>query len=149
PAPHAAAPAHGAIERSVVTAADGAAALIVTAGACAVTVTAFGYEDAASAAAVGEGSTAALDVALSPFDSVVVSGTVRDGSGQGWPMYARVSVEGAPTPVYTDPFTGHYELKLPANTAHTVRVIAQYPGYEDVEQVVETAGESMTHDVEV
>jgi len=149
PVAHATVTATGVIERSVVTDADGAYSLILTAGDYDVTVTAFGYEDAASAAAVGEGSTAALDVALSPFDSVVVSGTVRDGSGQGWPMYARVSVEGAPTPVYTDPFTGHYELKLPANTAHTVRVIAQYPGYEDVEQVVETAGESMTHDVEV
>ena len=42
------------------------------------------------------------------------SGTVTDGSGHGWPLYATITVDGVPGgPVFTDPYTGHYSLTLP------------------------------------
>ncbi|WP_162606332.1 carboxypeptidase regulatory-like domain-containing protein [Jiangella asiatica] len=83
-------------------------------------------------AALVTGSTAAAEEA-----TAAVTGTVRDGSGQGWPLWAQVSVEGQPdATTLTDPATGEYQLDLPPGT-HTVTVTSRYPGYEPVTTQVE------------
>ena len=61
---------------------------------------------------------------------VTVSGKVTDGSGHGWPLYARIDVAGRAAPVYTDPFTGNYSVPLPGNTTHTFTTTALLPGYQ-------------------
>ena len=65
---------------------------------------------------ITDGGTTTKNVALQPSPSVTLSGNVTDGSGHGWPLYARIDVTGKPGgPIFTDPITGHYSVKLPAN----------------------------------
>ena len=53
-----------------------------------------------------------------------MSGAVKDGSGHGWPLYARIeitSLSTEPVEVFTDPVTGAYAVDLPDATAYIVR----------------------------
>jgi N-acetylneuraminic acid mutarotase len=60
-----------------------------------------------------------------------VTGTVRDASGHGWPLYARVTVAGTGITGYTDPVTGGYRLSVPVTgSPDTLDVAAVYPGYQ-------------------
>lgn len=66
--------------------------------------------------------------AAAAADTVVVNGTVRDGSGQGWPLWADVTVDGVSAT--TDPATGAFSLELPPGE-HTATVTSRYPGYPE------------------
>ncbi|WP_328470839.1 carboxypeptidase regulatory-like domain-containing protein [Streptomyces sp. NBC_00448] len=69
------------------------------------------------------------DFALQAKSRATVSGTVADGSGHGWPLYARITIDGYPGgPIYTDPFTGHYDVTLAGQTTYHVHVVPVYPG---------------------
>ena len=76
---------------------------------------------------------AARAAALSPARRPsTVSGTVTDGSGHGWPLYARIEITSAstdPVVVYSDPVTGAYAADLPDATTYTFAVTAVGPGY--------------------
>lgn len=63
-----------------------------------------------------------------------VSGVVTDASGHGWPMRAKITVEGhSDEPVFSSPFTGHYSLQLPPGE-YTLHVTsADLPGYQSQE----------------
>ena len=58
---------------------------------------------------------------------LALTGTVTDGSGHGWPLYARVEVAGQT--VYTDPETGRYSVELVAGTTSDIAVTALMAGY--------------------
>jgi N-acetylneuraminic acid mutarotase len=76
------------------------------------------------------GATTREDFTVRPFPTGTVTGTVRDASGHGWPLLARVSVAGTSTVAYTSPVTGRYRLTLPVTGAsYTLDVSAVYPGY--------------------
>ncbi|MFF4897984.1 carboxypeptidase regulatory-like domain-containing protein [Streptomyces sp. NPDC001068] len=102
------------------------------------TVTRFGYRTTTSPALdITENHTLNRDFSLRPIPRVKVRGTVRDGSGHGWPLYARLSVEGSPeTPVWTDPATGAYDIALPEGADYRLDVTAALPGYEPVTRAV-------------
>lgn len=96
----------------------------------------------------GAAAVAALTVALTPAmtalpaaaaETMTINGAVTDASGQGWPMWAQVGVDGGPS-THTDPWTGRYTLELPAGQEHTVRVRSEYPGYPDVAVTVGAGG---------
>ena len=71
-----------------------------------------------------------VDFALDPLPTTVVTGTVTDGSGHGWPLYARIDIDGFPGgPVFTDPVTGEYSIELLESTAYTFTVTAVSAGY--------------------
>ncbi len=108
--------------------------LTVPAGSYDLTVAAYGYASASvTGVAVADGTTVTENVALSAIPSSTVSGTVTDGSGHGWPLYAKVTVDGVPGgPVFTNPYTGHYSLELPQGQTYHLRVTANYPGYASV-----------------
>ena len=57
-------------------------------------------------------------------------GTVTDGSGHDWPLYAKVAVEGPAPDVYTDPETGAYSVQVPDDATYAITVTAEYPGYD-------------------
>ena len=58
-------------------------------------------------------------------------GTVTDGSGHGWPLYAKITAKGVPGgPVFTNPVTGKYSLQLAAGADYTLSVSSVYPGYQ-------------------
>ncbi len=125
----------GPIERSMVTDDEGNYSALVTAGDYEVTASMFGYGTETADATVTAGGEVAVDFALEAMPSATVSGTVTDGSGHGWPLYAKVSVAGTDLSSYTDPATGAYSVDLPTGATYTLEFQAQYPGY--VTQTVE------------
>ncbi|WP_231926088.1 S8 family serine peptidase [Micromonospora echinofusca] len=132
----------GAADRELTTGADGTYSSLLPVGDYQVAVAAFGYQAKTVPAAVARNATTTLDVALTAVPSVTVSGTVTDGSGHGWPLYAKVTVEGqSGVSDYTTPVNGRYSLKLPAGSTYDLKVESQYPGYQTVnKQVVVGAG---------
>lgn len=116
--------------RTVLTDAQGRYSLTLEAGTHEVTATKYGYVAETVTVTVEEGQLLVLNFALAPAQMVKVSGKVVDGSGHGWPLYAKVEVTGRPgAPTYTDPLTGTYSVDLPANTTYTVKATPVYPGY--------------------
>ncbi|NLG23052.1 MAG: hypothetical protein GX555_16650 [Actinomycetales bacterium] len=110
-----------------------------------------GLAGAASAAPVqpvtGD-ETSAGNQALEPTATAIVSGTVTDGSGYGFPLYAEVSVQGTSLSTYTDPVTGAYSVELPSEGTYTLEVVAQYPGYTTPSVELEVTGD-LTEDITV
>ena len=118
---------------STTTGPDGTYRITLPVGSYDMTASAYGYRPQTVAdVEVTDGGTTDQDFALEPLPTAVVSGTVRDGSGHGWPLYARVEVQGVPGgagTAWTSPFSGHYSLRLPQSTTYTVHVESVYPGY--------------------
>ncbi|MFJ4930015.1 carboxypeptidase regulatory-like domain-containing protein [Streptomyces sp. NPDC088736] len=102
------------------------------------TVRAFGYTTSAPATVtVSDGQSLTRDFRLAAIPREKVRGTVKDGSGHGWPLYAKVTVAGSPeAPVWTDPATGAYEFSLPKGADYGLDVTAALPGYEPAERTV-------------
>ncbi len=96
-----------------------------------------------SAALLAAALTPAAAAADTDTDTVTVSGTVRDGSGQGWPLWADVAAGGVSA--VTDPVTGAFSLELPPGS-HTATVTSRYPGYPAA--TVELSGSAAEIDVE-
>ena len=114
-----------------------------------VTAAAFGYASkTVTGVVVGDGQTVSEPFALSPVPSHTVSGTVTDGSGEDWPIYAKITVPGAPGSTYSDPFTGHYSLTLPEGATYTLHAVSQYPGYLPVDQDVTVGGADQKVDLQ-
>jgi subtilisin family serine protease/N-acetylneuraminic acid mutarotase len=123
----------GPVSRERVTGADGTYRVALPAGDYAITASAFGYADLQSTATVVSDQTTALDLSMRATPRVRLSGRVTDGSGQGWPLYAQVSVHGVPAATtYTDPDTGRYAISLPAEASYAVTATPQVDGYQPV-----------------
>lgn len=106
----------------------------LNAGTYDVAVSKYGYVPVVvSGVVVSGGQTTVQDFPLQALPSVLVVGTVKDGSGQGWPLYARLIVSGPTgfpvTTIYSDPVTGYYSLPLLAGSYDFV-VTSLVPGYE-------------------
>jgi N-acetylneuraminic acid mutarotase len=116
---------------SALTGTDGSYTLSVPVGTYDITASAYGYASITqSGVAIADGQTLTESFALVAVPRVVVSGNVTDGSGHGWPLYAKITAAGTPgAPVYTDPLTGHYQLNLPSGTTYSLTVSPVYPGY--------------------
>ncbi|WP_122260787.1 cell wall-binding repeat-containing protein [Ornithinimicrobium cerasi] len=133
--------------RSTTTAADGTYGIRLGSGEWDVTTSKFGYLPDAATVTVPVDDTVVHDVALEAAPTGMLSGTVTDGSGQGYPLYARISVQGqSSVGAYTDPLTGAYTLDLPVGT-HVVRATAQLPGYQvESREVVVVAADGSVAD---
>jgi N-acetylneuraminic acid mutarotase len=103
------------------------------------TVSAYGYASATDNGVVlADGATVTESFALDAVPRQTVTGKVTDGSGHGWPLYARVSADGVPGgPVFTDPVTGAFTLTLPQNATYTLHIASDYPGYRPVDKTVQ------------
>ncbi|SES49138.1 Kelch motif-containing protein [Streptomyces sp. yr375] len=110
----------------------GAYAMTLPAGTYDVSAARFGYGSATTAGVeVADRQTATRSFTLTAQPLVTVSGRIRDGSGHGWPLHAGVQVADEPaTRTYTDPDTGRYTLRLPANSTFSLQVDPVYPGYQ-------------------
>lgn len=87
--------------------------------------------------AVTDQATTTENVTLTQPSATTVSGTVSDGSGHGWPLYAEITIDGDPDgPVYTDPATGKYTVTLP-DGSQTFHVTPVYGGYQTATQTVQ------------
>jgi N-acetylneuraminic acid mutarotase len=114
-------------------------------GSYSVTAKDFGYQSqTVSGVQVTDGQATTENFALKTAPSVTLTGTVTDGSGHGWPLYAKVSVPGSPASTYTSPSTGQYTLTLPQNSSYNVTVDAVYPGYKQAQQSVQVGTSDLT-----
>lgn len=117
------------VQRTAETGADGAYRLGLPVGEYAAKVTAYGYVGDHADVRVTLDTTTVRDFALTTAPMITVSGRVTDGSGHGWPVHAALTFPGYPAnPVYTDPATGDYSLRLPA-TEYEVTVDPVDDGY--------------------
>ncbi|WP_202797020.1 S8 family serine peptidase [Kribbella flavida] len=142
--------AAGQPERTLTTGADGRYSSVLPAGDYTLTAASFGYKSQTTTATVTLNTTTTKDFVLESAPSVTIGGSVTDGSGHGWPLYAKVSVEG-PGGVfdYTNPTNGRYSFTVPSGTAYTLKVEAQYPGYQTVTQAVTVGAGNLTKNIEV
>jgi N-acetylneuraminic acid mutarotase len=136
---------------STTTDASGHYSLDLPVGTYDVTVSAFGYATSDNPDVnITDGNTTTLNVALQPAPQVTLSGTVTDGSGHGWPLYARIDVAGDPaSPFFTDPVTGHYSFQVPGNASYDVTYTSKIPGYQPKTDTIAVGGSNVTHDVQL
>jgi subtilisin family serine protease len=127
---------------------NGVYRIALAAGSYDLGASAFGYLAATGSADVVEGATATRDFVLEAAPTTTVSGTVTDGSGHGWPLDAKLTVQGAPSDVvaWTDPFTGEYSFELPQSATHTLVVQPSVEGYAAFTQAVEVGAEPASAD---
>jgi carboxypeptidase family protein/Kelch motif protein len=136
---------------STTTDSNGDYSLALPVGTYDVTYSDFGYAtDTESGVQITDGTTTTKNVALQPSPSVTLSGNVTDGSGHGWPLYARIDVAGDPaSPFFTDPITGHYSIQLPANATYDVTFTSKVQGYQPDEQSIVVGGSDTTQNVQL
>jgi N-acetylneuraminic acid mutarotase len=96
---------------------------------------------------VTDGGSVTEDIALDPVPSSTVSGTVTDGSGHPWPLYATITADGVAGEFRTDPYTGRYSVKLPQGASYTLHVNANYPGYQAVTKDVTVGTSDISADI--
>ena len=136
---------------STTTDAQGHYALTLPVGTYDVTFSAFGYvTKTVTGVVVTNGGTTTVNAAMTPKPSVHVSGTVADGSGHAWPLYARIEINGRPGgPIFTVPSTGNYSVDLPQNDTYSVKFTADLPGYQVVNDSIVVGSSDVTHNVAV
>ncbi|WP_018254635.1 S8 family serine peptidase [Salinispora mooreana] len=136
--------------RDTTTGTDGRYSLTVPAGETTVTATVYGYESQSDTFVVDEGGAVTRDFALVPHPVVTVSGQVTDGSGHGWPLYARIDIAGKPgDPVFTDPVTGEWSTTVPGNSTYSITATPQYPDYQAATREVPVGSDATTVDLAV
>jgi N-acetylneuraminic acid mutarotase len=116
------------------TGSDGSYVLNAPVGTYNLAVTKFGYSaGSAGGVVIAKGAPAKQDFTLDALPTRTISGHVTDGSGHGWPMRAKITVDGYPGgAIYSDAFTGHYSVSLPTGSAYKLHVTsADLPGYVD------------------
>ncbi|WP_377273101.1 carboxypeptidase regulatory-like domain-containing protein [Peterkaempfera sp. SMS 1(5)a] len=139
----------GASSASAVTGPDGTYRMRLSTGAYDIAVSAFDYGDTSvDGVTVSADATSTADVKLTRIPLVTVSGTVADASGHGWPLYAKITVDGTPlAPVYSDPVTGRYSVKVPQNGHYALHAAANIPGYTERDTSVTTQAKDTVHDI--
>lgn len=136
--------------RDTTTGADGRYSLTVPAGATTVTATRYGYESQSDTFTVAEGGAVTRDFALVASPMVTVSGQVTDGSGHGWPLYAKIDIAGKPgDPVFTDPVTGEWSATVAGDNTYSITATPQYPDYRTVTREVPVGSDATTVDMAV
>ncbi|MFX0538494.1 cell wall-binding repeat-containing protein [Ornithinimicrobium sp. Y1847] len=138
----------GEVNRTLRTNPEGQYRALVTAGAYQLSATKFGWVTGTANVTVPVDGTVTQDFALDQAPSGTLSGRVTDGSGQGYPLYAKVSVEGTPVSTFTDPADGSFSFDLPLDTPAQVRVEVQYPGYQVISEPMVLTGDT-TRDIQV
>jgi hypothetical protein len=102
------------------------------------TATAYGYyEQAINDVNVSSpGAEVVNNFSLTPKAAVTLTGTVADGSGQGYPLYARLTftADGHQEVTFTDPFDGSYSLQLFEDIDYEIEVSAVLNGYRTVSE---------------
>jgi hypothetical protein len=126
---------------STTTNSSGVYSMLVPVGTYDVTASKFGYfSQTAAGVVINDGQTTTQNFSLVPAASVIVDGFVTDGSGAGWPLYARLDFasSGPTTTVYTDPQNGYYAVTLVADASYTITVTAQLAGYLQAMRAITT-----------
>ena len=129
--------------RTLTSGADGTFRGRVLSGDFTVTASKFGWITESTSVTVPVDDIAVLNIALDAAPTGTLSGTVTDGSGHGFPLYARVNVAGTTLFTYTNPVDGTYAFDLPLDTYAVITVDAQYPGYQQGWREVQLSGDQV------
>ena len=130
------------------TAADGSYTATVPAGSYQVTARLPGYaEQTVPAVSVGDGQAVTENFTLRQVPDTSLSGTVSDGSGHGWALYAKVQVLGGGPVTYTDPATGRYSLQVPEDNSYRLEVAPVAAGYQPLVTTAQVGAGPATRDV--
>ncbi len=93
----------------------------------------FGYVSGNASVTITKNQASTQDFTLTPAPSATLSGTVTDGSGHGYPLYAEVRILvpgiGRVADLWTNPQTGIYSASLPQGYTYTVNARAFFDGY--------------------
>jgi len=103
---------------------------------------------------ITEGATTTRDFVIPQLGMSLVSGYVYDGGveglgSHGYPLYSsiKVTTPGFEETIYTDPFTGYYEIEVVEETEHTFTTIPVPGGYDPLVESVTATGAAYTHDI--
>jgi len=91
------------------------------------------YQSASQPVTIVDDQTTVLDVSLVKLPTTQITGTVSDGSGHGWPLYATLEFmvpTGERDTVFTDPMTGEYQIEVVEHSEYQVTVTAYLQGYD-------------------
>ncbi|MEV0842605.1 kelch repeat-containing protein [Actinocatenispora sera] len=129
---------------------DGRYDLALPAGTHTITVTDYDHGSVTRDVTVSAGRSVDADFRLRALPTTTLSGTVTDGSGHGWPLYTRITIDGYPHgDVFTDPATGRYQVDLPAGAHYRLTVTPEYAGYEPTSVTVSVGSRGVRRDVAV
>ncbi|HOE35758.1 MAG: S8 family serine peptidase [Anaerolineaceae bacterium] len=141
--------------KSIYSSADGTYSTGLPEGTYTLTASKYGYDTVSYLEVeVVEGQTTTQDFVLAPLGTTVVSGVVYDGGVDGvgyhgYPLYASIHItaNSFDETIYTDPFTGYYEIELVADTVHTFTTTALVPGYGELGEDITPSGAATVHDI--
>lgn len=136
---------------SATTNSSGDYTMTVPVGSYTLTAQAYGYKKKAVAnVAVAQGQTTTDNFALASVPSHTLSGTITDGSGHGYPLYAKITISGYPgSAIFTNPYTGQYSVSLAQGNKYTLTVAPVYPGYNAATASVYVGTSDKTKNVKV
>lgn len=122
--------------------------LVLQAGNYDVTAAKFGYTSSTvNNVAILDSQTTTQDFTLSLAPLYTVSGVVKDAT-TGWQLYAKLGILGYPySPIFTDPATGEYSVKLPAGS-YSFNVEAMSGGYDTASALI-TVSADQTQDFDL
>ncbi|MEL7592041.1 MAG: S8 family serine peptidase [Anaerolineaceae bacterium] len=134
---------------------DGAYSVGLPEGTYTLTASKYGYDTVTELnVVVTEDQTTTQDFTLVPLGTSLVSGIVYDSGVEGlgmhgYPLYASIHITagGFDETIFTDPFTGYYEIELVADTVHTFTTTVLVPGYGELGEDITPSGETYTHDI--
>ncbi|HEY1914337.1 MAG TPA: carboxypeptidase regulatory-like domain-containing protein [Streptosporangiaceae bacterium] len=135
---------------STTTGSDGSYTLTLPPASYPLTLSAYGYASQTDTVPVTANTATTQNVQLAALARATVHGTVKDGSGQGWPLYAKVTwtdPDGHTGSVFTDPATGAYKLSLVSSSTYTLQVSAVYSGYQVTTKRLQVGTSNMTRNV--
>jgi Subtilase family/Carboxypeptidase regulatory-like domain len=140
----------GLVNRTVPVDADGGYRFLLPAGEYQLSARAFGYQTFTETVTLAKDQTLARDVAMAPTERVNLTGTVTDGSGQGWGLGASITAKdaaGHSWSTQTDPATGDYTLPLLPDLDYTVTFTPTVPGYDGATRPVSLGATGQDLDV--
>ena len=112
-----------------------------------VRVSAYGYlPSSETGVRVQADATTLHDVVLATAPMVKVSGRVVDAA-TGWPLHAKITISGHPDgPVWSDPVSGRYSVRLPEGRPYRFDVASDVTGYRAASRELASVGAAAEQD---
>lgn len=140
--------------KTIYSAVNGSYSTGLPEGTYTLTASKYGYQShTVSGVVIYESATTFQDFVIPPLGMSLVSGNVYDGGvvgvgTHGYPLYSsiHISAPGFDEAIYTDPFTGYYEIELLDSTPYIFEVQAVPQGYSMLSEIVTPTGASYSKD---
>ncbi len=143
--------------KKIYSMADGTFSTGLTDGTYTLTATKYGYEaQTVSGVVIVEDETTIQNFTMPQLDMSLISGIVYDGGVEGlgehgYPLYSsiRIQTPGFDETIFTDPFTGYYEIEVVSDTELTFTTTPVPGGYDPLVELVTATGAEYEHNIYV